>query len=263
MLSHLFLSLYEYPLYSKLGYIGIFFNLALSTYYLMTIKYGMTELRMKKYRYLFILSPVLVGLALAFAGIPFYDMIYILCHVPPPFTFGLDRGSFTKAKNWGPLIALSIVPIGLVIVGGCLNMSLIYFHVRKEEKAAQRWMVGSANSNGTSKKVFTQAMLFTGSFLLCWILYFIANFNTGDLLNNYTFWVFVVILHPLMGLCNCLVYFRVKCSKMLEKWKDNFKQKLAKKSEQNKTETLSSSMGKNERDENEGQVEATALPNSH
>jgi len=254
----------------QLGYIGIFFNLALSTYYLMTIKYGMTELRIKKYRYFFILPPILVGLVLAFAGIPFYDNIYLMCHVPPPYDVGFDDVQYTKASNWGPLIALSMVPICLVTAGGCLNMSLIYFHVRKEEKAAQRWMMNNDNSNGMSKQVFAQALLFTGSFLLCWILYFVANFGaSSNLWYNYTFWVFLVILNPLMGLCNCLVYFRIKWSQMLKKWKDNFRQKLAKKNYQNETEAtvaataLPSSMGKNKRDENQGQVDATALPSSH
>ena len=96
----------------------------------------------------------------------------------------------------------------------CANMAVIYFAVRRQEKAIQQWARGNTGSNDSmSRPVFLQGLLYTGSFLLCWTLYFIANFRSSDLWDNYTYWVFLVILNPLMGFCNSLVYFRFKIIK--------------------------------------------------
>ena len=95
----------------------------------------------------------------------------------------------------------------------CANMAVLYFAVRKQEKASQQWARGAQNNNSMSKTVFFQGLQYTGSFLLCWTLYFIANFRTDQLKDNYTFWMFLVMLNPLMGFCNSLVYFRFKIIK--------------------------------------------------
>ena len=181
----------------------------------------------KKYRYFFLLPPILVGLALACAGIPFYGNCNLFCHVVPPYSWSADSQTASVVTGW-PIILLSIIPLGLVIVIGCTNMFLIYFDFRKQERASQRWATsGNSNNNAMSRSVFWQALLYTGSFLLCWLIYFTANFASTQLWNYYTFWVFLVILNPLMGLCNCLVYFRPRLAKSFTKWKDGIdKRKL-------------------------------------
>mmetsp|Transcript_17359 Transcript_17359/g.28079 ORF Transcript_17359/g.28079 Transcript_17359/m.28079 type:complete len:461 (+) Transcript_17359:435-1817(+) len=201
----------------QLGYMSVFFNLALSTYYLVVVKYGMRESQIKRYRYRFLLPPVVIGLALAFAGIPFYDNIMLMCHVPPPYELG--EGGFeglqvAKTTTWWPVLLLSILPLGISIFVGCTNMILIYHHVRKQEKRAQRWMMNdNGNSNSMSRPVLLKASLYTASFLLCWVQYFTANFRSDELWDNYAFWVSLVLFNPLMGFCNCLVYYRVKILK--------------------------------------------------
>ena len=103
----------------------------------------------------------------------------------------------------------------------CANMAVLYFAVRKQEKASQRWARGAQNNNSMSKTVFFQGLQYTGSFLLCWTLYFIANFRTDQLKDNYTFWVFLVMLNPLMGFCNSLVYFRFNIIKDVTKARES------------------------------------------
>ena len=103
----------------------------------------------------------------------------------------------------------------------CANMAVLYFAVRKQDKASQQWARGAQNNNSMSKTVFFQGLQYTGSFLLCWTLYFIANFRTDQLKDNYTYWVFLVILNPLMGFCNSLVYFRFKIIKELTKVRES------------------------------------------
>ena len=72
-----------------------------------------------------------------------------------------------------------------------------------------------------SRAVLFRGLQYTGSFLLCWTLYFIANFRTDQLKHNYTYWVFLAILNPLMGFCNSLVYFRFKFINGVTKVREN------------------------------------------
>lgn len=62
-----------------------------------------------------------------------------------------------------------------------------------------------------------------GFFLLCWVIYFVANFKWEDVWQNNVFWVTVIILNPLVGLCNCLPYFRPKLVNSFTKWNKDIK----------------------------------------
>mmetsp|Transcript_28461 Transcript_28461/g.51911 ORF Transcript_28461/g.51911 Transcript_28461/m.51911 type:complete len:222 (+) Transcript_28461:108-773(+) len=211
----------------------------------MVVKYGMRESQIKRYRYRFLLPPVVIGLALAFAGIPFYDNIMFICHVPPPYDLGYDGFEglqVAKTTTWWPVILLSILPLGIAIVVGCTNMILIYHHVRKQEKRAQRWMVNdNGNNNSMSRPVLLKASLYTASFLLCWVQYFIANFISDELWHNYAYWVSIVLFNPLMGFCNCLVYHRVKIIKSVARCR-NYISTRVKKGEEDQEEVADSAM---------------------
>jgi hypothetical protein len=66
----------------QIGTIACFLNVSLALYYLLTIKYGWTEERLKRKRagYFLFIPPIAVGLAYAFVGIPYYDNVRVWCN---------------------------------------------------------------------------------------------------------------------------------------------------------------------------------------
>lgn len=52
----------------RIGTISCFINVSLAVYYLLAIKFGQNERKLKQKRLLFILCPLVVGLSFALAG---------------------------------------------------------------------------------------------------------------------------------------------------------------------------------------------------
>ena len=247
----------------QLGYTGIFYNLALSIYYMLVVKYNIRETRMKQLRKWLHIPPLTVGIAMAFAGIPYYQSAWYLCHIAPPPTYGHD---------WTYIIVFSIFPISVVMMLGALNMSLVYYHVYKQDQAANRWRIGvRANeddqtptaslwsrlkslvvmiwntndvqhqrgrrtasagdgNNRLSKAVLYQALLYMTGFFMTWPIYFMGNFRATR--DDYGFWLAMVALNPLQGFWNALVYFRTNLATSYRKlvtnvsnWKEARKDK--------------------------------------
>eukprot|EP00980_Cylindrotheca_fusiformis_P031116 scaffold25830_cov162-Cylindrotheca_fusiformis.AAC.17 len=229
----------------QLGYTSAFYNLALSVYYVLVIKKGMRETQLQRLKYWFHVPTLLIGFGLAFAGIPYYENIFLVCHIPPAVeisrwgTSGVES-SLTNAESNNLLTIFSIVPISIVFIVGGVNMITIYLHVRKQDGAANRWRMGhrlaqhSAEappagpsssswtnffgpkrqsrevdpSNRLSNEVWWQAVFYMGSFLMAWPIYYYAGFNTLDLWENFSFWVVCSSMYPLQGFWNATVYFR-------------------------------------------------------
>jgi hypothetical protein len=240
----------------QLGYTGIFYNMVLTIHYVLVIKYGMRERRLFQLRWFFHVPVLVAGFGLALAGIPFYEYIVLACHIPPP-----------PLVDSSTLITIfSVVPISIVCVVSTINMAIIYWHVRKQDRTANRWRFSSCsageassfsgvlstmvrklsflssssssaapaaassslttptptptpppittrhntNTNRLSNTVWWQAILYVSSFLLTWPIFFVANFNPTRV--DYAFWVVVVILNPLQGFWNCVIYFRPRLS---------------------------------------------------
>ena len=59
----------------QMGTTSAFLNVSLAIYYFSMIRLGHTETRIKRNRIWLFSCPIVVGLAYAFAGIPFYDMV--------------------------------------------------------------------------------------------------------------------------------------------------------------------------------------------
>jgi hypothetical protein len=66
----------------QIGTIACFLNVSLATYYLLTIKYGWTETKMKRKRaaHFLFAPPIVVGLVYAFVGISYYDNVIVWCN---------------------------------------------------------------------------------------------------------------------------------------------------------------------------------------
>lgn len=64
----------------QVGTIAAFLNVSLAVYYLLVIRYKWSENKVKRYRVWFFACPIVVGLAFAFAGIPFYTNAILWCN---------------------------------------------------------------------------------------------------------------------------------------------------------------------------------------
>jgi hypothetical protein len=236
--------------------------MALSVYYFLVITKGMRESQLRRLKYWFHVPTLLVGFGLAFAGIPFYENIFVVCHIPAAVDikgWGAEGEvkSMTDAESDSLLTVFSIVPISIVFVVGGINMILVYLHVRKLDKAANRWRMGhrlahnSAEaeeagssshawskqfraifsrpkrtsqtsvtpSNRISNEVWWQAVFYMGGFLMTWPIYYVANFNVLEKWDNYSFWIAVIFLYPLQGFWNAMVYFRPRLFQYVRKQK--------------------------------------------
>eukprot|EP00980_Cylindrotheca_fusiformis_P031735 scaffold26888_cov137-Cylindrotheca_fusiformis.AAC.1 len=273
----------------QLGYTSAFYNLVLTVYYVLVIKKGMRETQLQRLKYWFHVPTLLVGFGLAFAGIPFYANIFLFCHIPPSvqvsswWTVELSNWwnsededesvSFTGEESNGLLTAFSIVPISIVFIVGGVNMSIIYLHVRKQDRAANRWRMGHrlaqntaedprsgqsssswtriprpkaksrevTPSNQLSNEVWWQAVFYMGSFLMAWPIYFYGTLNTLDEWDNFAFWVACSVMYPLQGFWNAIVYFRPR---LFEFFRKKVRERKRIQREKNSEGKVSSNLGK-------------------
>eukprot|EP00526_Cylindrotheca_closterium_P005229 CAMPEP_0113621150 /NCGR_PEP_ID=MMETSP0017_2-20120614/10800_1 /TAXON_ID=2856 /ORGANISM="Cylindrotheca closterium" /LENGTH=631 /DNA_ID=CAMNT_0000530873 /DNA_START=174 /DNA_END=2069 /DNA_ORIENTATION=+ /assembly_acc=CAM_ASM_000147 len=260
----------------QLGYTSALYNLALTVYYFMVIKKGMRESQIRPYRFWFHLPVLLMGIGLAFAAIPYYENIFFVCHVPPAVNLGGwgvngEEQSITIASSNNLLTIFTVVPIAMVFVLGSANMIMIFLHVQKQDRTADKWRMGNRLANNSaeiseshsgskffsgwwkkarvpkertnqiSREVWWQAVFYMGSFLLTWPIYFFANFNVLEKWDNYAFWVACIILFPLQGFWNCLVYFRPQLFRYFRK--RNQQQQSQTESEQNSRKSSQSGNG--------------------
>jgi hypothetical protein len=66
----------------QIGTIACFLNVSLAAYYLLTIRYGWTEEKLKRMRVacLLFLPPIIIGLVYAFVGLRHYDNVRVWCN---------------------------------------------------------------------------------------------------------------------------------------------------------------------------------------
>jgi len=64
----------------QLGTTAAYINVSLSLYYLLVIKFKWPERMLNKYKLYFFVCPIVVGLAFAFAGLPFYTNSILWCN---------------------------------------------------------------------------------------------------------------------------------------------------------------------------------------
>mmetsp|Transcript_1171 Transcript_1171/g.3013 ORF Transcript_1171/g.3013 Transcript_1171/m.3013 type:complete len:493 (-) Transcript_1171:993-2471(-) len=181
----------------QLGYTSIYYNACLSLYFVFVICHGWKETQFKQYlRYVHTVV-VLVGITLAFVGIPFYGNQVGLCYVlvPPGW------------KNYAPISMFYTVPIGLGLLVLTTATVMICVKVYRQEKASRRWSMHKRNMKLT-RKVFRQSIWYMLAFDIT------LPFALASTYWHYTsergFWVLVVsgFVHPIQGFMNALVYFQ-------------------------------------------------------
>ena len=121
----------------QLGLTGTFYYASLTMYYWLTIKHGVREYRMKEnYRWYLLVPPFVVGLVLALLGLPYYRPIFFVCHVPP-----IDlSGDQTNVHFF------TTIPIVFAILCSVGSMIPTYLHVRRTDRRASRWRMGTPNT---------------------------------------------------------------------------------------------------------------------
>jgi len=172
---------------------------------LLAIVYGWRENDLKRARYWLHGLPVGAGFVLAFAGIPFYTSILMVCYIPPP------GHSMYVDLTWWHNTFLTIVPIFFSIISTSICILLVYWRVRKTTRRAARWRLGD-QSCMLEKRVLIQFLLYLASFYVTWPLLLAALLDPS--LYRYNFWVVVSFVGPLQGFNNALVY---ACPRLLMK----------------------------------------------
>jgi hypothetical protein len=179
----------------QLGYTSIFYNVALSFYYLVTVRYSWREVQTRRYAKWFHI-PLLCGLALALTGIPFYGNSFLSCYLPPP----------PLAKNNRIIVALSTAPIATSILVATVNMLLVYAKVRKQDARANRWRMSArassssrASSNVLERAVFWQSVFYLGAFYAVWPITMMAYLQDDKEARRFPYWLTMVALAPLQG----------------------------------------------------------------
>lgn len=135
----------------QIGTISAYISVSMSVYYLLVIKYGWTETQVKKVRPYLFLVPILLGVAFAFAGIPFYAPLYLWCN--------------NEASYWPD------IPIAIAIGAATLIMGTVCLDVYTKEKATKKYHTGRTGRQSLSNKVFWQSFFYLMAFYLTWPVY--------------------------------------------------------------------------------------------
>jgi hypothetical protein len=229
----------------------------------MAVRYGMKEHQIKKLRLWLHVPALVVGFALAFAGIPLYERLQFGCYIMPP----------PRAEDPRNLFIFTVVPICTAIVIATVNMVLVYWAVRKQMIIARKWQLGwdarqkqqqisaasstrnedasfsfacrssdfsvrrNSDVSGESfqprspqkrlqynrqssiqimeRQTFWQALFYLGAFYVTWP-FLLASQLIQSAQEIYPFTLVVLILGPLQGFLNFLVYARPRILKRME-----------------------------------------------
>jgi len=175
----------------QVGTISAYLNVSLSVYYFCTINLAWTESKMMKVRPWLFACPIIIGFALAFAGIPFYGNAILWCN--------------NSADYWPD------IPVAIAIFLVTVIMSNVCWHVHKQEKASKRWRQrGDAPQNSLTTKVFWQSFWYLMAFYMTWPPYLALQYlwASGRAYSMYGFILYAGTVVPLQGFWNFFVYVR-------------------------------------------------------
>jgi len=144
------------------------YNISLAIYYLLVIVKGWKETRVKKIEKYLHALPILAGFGTAFAalGLKLYNKAGLICWIGPAPNnperhnpnYDIYRIAFLYAEAWAMIIFLAI------------SMSIIYFHVLKQERKLDKYSASfSKKKRKQSKKIRNQAFLYVGCMYMTWI----------------------------------------------------------------------------------------------
>ena len=180
----------------QVGITSIFFNLCLAIHFWLTVCAKWNNRKLARFNRWARSVALLVGLGLAFAGLPFYDFGIHACQIYPP----------PLARSWVPVLAITIIPIAVALTGTTVFTLLVVHEVRTREHASRNYVRGSHTTYHFTRRVFWRSSLFllafVGTFVVTFAMYFIQ-------LEGKDYWlVFLAsLLNPLQGFWNFLIYY--------------------------------------------------------
>ncbi len=134
---------------------AIFYNIALSAYYQLTIIHSWKEWQFKKHRLWIHVPPLVMGSALAFGAIPFYGNDYLTCWLP-------------RTPKW-VLNVFGLVPVSVVIVFVTASMVRVTWFVERTNRKNQKWKKGTGGGRGALvSEVRWQSIFYVAAFFLSW-----------------------------------------------------------------------------------------------
>eukprot|EP00984_Skeletonema_dohrnii_P038573 scaffold41967_cov167-Skeletonema_dohrnii-CCMP3373.AAC.1 len=182
------------------------YNISLAIYYILVIVKGWKEHRVSKIEKYLHALPILAGFGTGFAalGLKLYNGAGWICWIAPAPNnperndpnYGIYRLAFLYADAWAIIIFLAIC------------MTIIYFHVLKQEKKLDKYRTSfSQKKRKQSKKIRNQAFLYVGCMYMTWIFGSAFRFMqfAGKTPPTYIIVLFVTFF-PLQGFFNLVVY---------------------------------------------------------
>lgn len=186
----------------QLGFTSIFYNVSLAVYYVLVVVHSWREFQLMKVRLYMHALPLLLGLGLAFGGIPIYSAMEYSCHVLPP----------PDGPLWQVLVFV-VLPVDIAIVAITSLMFVVYGAVRKQAKKARKWNLGSGVSNTIEDAVFWQCLSYMMAFYSSWPILNAVYLASVDVNGPLGLTLLVAFLAPLQGFNNWCVYMRPKIKK--------------------------------------------------
>lgn len=190
----------------QLGFTGALYNLTLSLYYTLVIAFGWTETKLRRVR-LWFHTPILIGLALACAGIPFYRNDLWGCYIPPP----------PIASSYREIAIFYFVPVILVVVVATANIAVVVWTVRKHARKVKKWRKGGKKGAELEQKVMWQALFYLAGFYLSYPFLLGAHMDNAAMTDKYWLFLTFITLAPLQGFTNFLVYTRPRISRYMRR----------------------------------------------
>jgi hypothetical protein len=180
----------------QIGIASIYYNLVLSVYFVMIVKYRWNARKLKRVQWWVHGAVCGVALIMAFAVIPFATPDWRWCYVSrPPFS-----------ENWIQGILFFIVPVGVSLLSITAMTLILVSYVRMTHLKTQGQRLGPKSKQNISTRAFWQSMWFLAVFYTVWPIQF-AAFITPLEPKNYWVFFLAALLGPLQGFLNSLVVF--------------------------------------------------------
>jgi hypothetical protein len=181
------------------GQISIYYNVALSTYFLLVIKHDWSDQRLQRISKYAHTGLVGVGLVLAFASIPFHEPNYRWCYVAwPPIE-----------TSYVPGLVFFLAPVGLcILVITILTIQLVHY-VYKVDKRSKAKSFQKTAGKSMASRTFWQSLWYLGAFCLVWPVMF-STFVLEPTPHNFWFFIAGSVLGPSQGMSPFCAWLDVK-----------------------------------------------------
>ena len=203
---------------------SVVYNGGLSIYYLLVIKYGWSDAKLRKLEKWFHLVPLAFGIITAIipAAFKLYNPANWNCWIATDYK---DPADSRQGLVQGFQLAFFYIPLAVTILLSSTIMFIIYLYVRENEMKTARMSAVSSRLTRT-KQVARQGMLFVAALVVSW--FFAAIMRVIQMSGGTPPTALIVVggvFAPSQGFLNSITYFRIRASRQMRdnpdtpKWK--------------------------------------------